>query len=129
MMDSIAFEEWALKSLDKELSPKPWASRKDSLSKRDDDKEPLMGTQAGKAEDQGDDGVVSLCATVCLPVLSQGQKVPMLYPSSIISKSTLESHLEAQLKYRVPHHKQRMWWWLLSSPVTAPFALVSLRRF
>lgn len=61
MMDSIAFEEWALKSLDKELSPKPWASRRDALSKREE-KEPLMGTEAGKATGD-DDGVVSRLCT------------------------------------------------------------------
>lgn len=55
-MDSIAFEEWALKSLDKELSPKLWSSTSATASVPEEETR-LMDTQAGKATPGGGDAI------------------------------------------------------------------------
>ncbi|KEI40199.1 uncharacterized protein L969DRAFT_86822 [Mixia osmundae IAM 14324] len=54
----------------------------------------------------------------------QPQHVAIIYPDSVLSGSELLDALQKQLADREPHHKTRMYRFLLGSPITWPFALI-----
>ncbi|GAA5963989.1 hypothetical protein JCM3765_007829 [Sporobolomyces pararoseus] len=100
MMDKIEFEEWALKSIDTNLAPKPW--------KR------LTG--------QTSDSNTSTSTTTLKS--SMYEPVELIYPQSLMKDKELLEQLEKQLKHREPHHRRAMWKCLILAPFTTPFALL-----
>ncbi|GAA5979364.1 hypothetical protein JCM5350_003881 [Sporobolomyces pararoseus] len=96
MMDKIEFEEWALKSIDTNLAPKPWKRLAVSTS--------------------------TDTTTTLKP--SMYEPVELVYPESLLKDKELLEQLEKQLRHREPHHRRVMWKCLILAPFTTPFALL-----
>jgi Mitochondrial K+-H+ exchange-related len=102
-MDRIDFEEWALKGLDPALAPRPFRRRQ-----------------------RPQESTVSSAVPSSEPSTSKAvnETVPLLYPPSLLEPSALVHHLSTLLENRGPHHRKRMWYCLIGTPFTLPFALV-----
>ncbi|GAA5883479.1 hypothetical protein JCM16303_003821 [Sporobolomyces ruberrimus] len=103
LMDKIEFEEWALKSIDTNLAPKPW--------KR-------IASETAKAKGETNEGETAPLKS------SMYEPVELIFPPSLLRPEALLEQLEKQLKHREPHHRKSMWKCLILSPFTAPFALL-----
>ncbi|GAA5836253.1 hypothetical protein JCM11251_001443 [Rhodosporidiobolus azoricus] len=102
MMDKIEYEEWALKAIDPALAPKPWG--KNAASSSSSASSSPSPSSAAAAD----------------------EKVEILYPSSVLSRSALLSQLKDQLEHRAPHHRSAAIRCLAFSPLTWPFAIIPI---
>jgi len=52
--------------------------------------------------------------------------IPLLYPSLFAANTTPLTHLEDLLSKRTPTHRKGFYFWLLISPLTAPFMIIPI---
>ena len=104
LIDRLDFEELALKSLDPSLGPKITSPR-----------------TAGRDVQQPQACHLAFGRTV-LELTPSTSQIPLIYPQHIITSPLL--NLQTLVDKRAPRHKRGAWFWLLVSPLTAPFMLI-----
>ena len=104
LIDRLDFEELALKSLDPSLGPRITSPR--TVGKDVQQPHVYLFT-FGRA------------AFKLIPPVSQ---IPLIYPQHIITSPLL--NLQTLVDKRAPRHQRGAWFWLLASPLTAPFMLI-----
>jgi hypothetical protein len=104
LIDRLDFEELALKSLDPSLGPKITSPR-----------------TVGKDVQQPQVRRLPFARAVLNPI-SPTSQIPLIYPQHIITSPLL--NLQTLVDKRAPRHKRGAWFWLLVSPLTAPFMLI-----
>ena len=105
LVDRLDFEELALKSLDPSLGPKITSPR--TVGK--DIRQPQVRSSPSAPAP----------SLKLIPLLAQ---IPLIYPQHIITSPLLS--LQTLVDKRAPRHKRGAWFWLLVSPLTAPFMLI-----
>ncbi|KAF9646219.1 hypothetical protein BDM02DRAFT_3100221 [Thelephora ganbajun] len=58
------------------------------------------------------------------PKITSPRTIPLLYPQHVITSPLL--NLQTLVDKRAPRHKRGAWFWLLVSPLTAPFMLIPI---
>ncbi|KAI0081610.1 hypothetical protein K474DRAFT_1613374 [Panus rudis PR-1116 ss-1] len=96
LVDRIDFEELALKSIDTSLGPKLFSKRPDASAT--------------------EDSAQSSSTTHSIPT------IPLIYPGAVCNSPM--AHFRSLLEKRTPRHKRGAWFWLLISPLTAPFMII-----
>ena len=108
MVDSLDFEELALKSIDLSLSPSVADFRSVSESK----KVPLSVS------------TVPFRYQLLACALTRETKISLVFPPSLLSPSEVLSELRGFVEYRVPKHRRGFYLWMGIAPLTAPFKLI-----
>lgn len=62
-------------------------------------------------------------------VLTQKDKVSLVYPPSFFSSSEVLSELYGYAERRIPKHRKGFYLWMLMAPMTAPFILIRASTF
>lgn len=111
-MDKIEFEEWALKSIDTNLAPKPWKRIVSKTAKgetKEGETAPLKSSMYEPVSFPSRP-LFSISTTLGLIVLRDALvQVELIFPPSLLKPEALLEQLEKQLKHREPHHRKSMW--------------------
>jgi hypothetical protein len=118
LVDRLEFEELALKSIDPSLGPSITNFGR---------KNPVIAEAEKGVENEPQ--LLKVCMLhrqlVRKPPFMPPQ-IPLLYPESIISSSTVLSDLRAYTEHRIPRHRRGFYLWMIIAPFTAPFMLIRM---
>ncbi|KAF8962968.1 mitochondrial K+-H+ exchange-related-domain-containing protein [Flammula alnicola] len=70
--------------------------------------------------------IIQLKRSLVLDEKNEPPKIPLIFPPSQLSPSTALSELRAYTGHRIPRHRKGFYFWMLLSPLTAPFIIVPI---